>query len=121
MRQPHLATSWIRRVTIVAVALAVALTLFMPGQAYASGTGRSGPTRWNNPQAYHRPAQPAHVKPVRPQWHSYCVQRGDTLSGIARRYGVSVQALAQANHLRNPHRIYAGQTLWIPTAAHAWR
>lgn len=44
----------------------------------------------------------------------YRVRRGDTLSGIARRYGTSVQALAWANHLRNPHRIYAGQVLYIP-------
>lgn len=125
MRQPHLATHWIRRVTVVAVALAVALTLFMPGQASASGYGRSGSPRWHGPQtypqAYHRPAKPAQVQPVRPQAHTYCVQRGDTLSGIARRFGVSVQSLASANRLRNPHRIYAGQALWIPAPAHHWR
>ena len=45
----------------------------------------------------------------------YTVQRGDTLSGIARWYGVSVHALAQANHIANPNRIYAGQTLCIPS------
>ena len=45
----------------------------------------------------------------------YTVQRGDTLSGIARWYGVSVHALAQANHISNPNRIYAGQTLCIPS------
>ena len=45
----------------------------------------------------------------------YMVQRGDTLSGIARWYGVSVHALAQANHIANPNRIYAGQTLCIPS------
>ena len=44
----------------------------------------------------------------------YTVQRGDTLSSIARWYGVSVHALAQANHISNPNRIYAGQTLCIP-------
>lgn len=113
MRQPHLATYWIRRVTFVAVALAVALTLFTPGQAYASG--RPGSPRW------HGPTQPAQVQPVRPQWRTYCVQRGDTLSGIARRFGVSVQAMAQANRIHNPHRIYAGQVLWIPSPAHHWR
>ena len=45
----------------------------------------------------------------------YTVQRGDTLSGIARWYGVPVHALAQANHIANPNRIYAGQTLCIPS------
>ena len=45
----------------------------------------------------------------------YRVRRGDTLSAVARYYGVSVQSLAYANGLRNPHRIYAGQVLYIPT------
>ncbi len=48
----------------------------------------------------------------------YQVHRGDTLSGIARRYGVSAQALAHANGLRNPHRIYAGQRLHIPSSGY---
>ena len=47
----------------------------------------------------------------------YTVQHGDTLSGIARWYGVSVHALAQANHISNPNRIFAGQTLCIPSWA----
>ena len=45
----------------------------------------------------------------------YTVQPGDTLSGIARWYGVFVHALAHANHIANPNRIYAGQTLCIPS------
>lgn len=44
----------------------------------------------------------------------YIVQRGDTLASIARRYGVSVAALQQANTLRNPDIIWAGQRLVIP-------
>ena len=39
----------------------------------------------------------------------YTVQRGDTLSGIARRYGVTVQYLAKLNGIRNPNLIYPGQ------------
>ena len=45
----------------------------------------------------------------------YTVQPGDTLSGIARWYGVPVHALAQANHISNPNLIFAGQTLCIPS------
>lgn len=45
----------------------------------------------------------------------YVVQRGDTLSAIARAYGVSVKTLAAYNGLANPNRIYVGQTLYIPT------
>ena len=47
----------------------------------------------------------------------YTVQRGDTLSGIARWYGVPVHALAQANHIANPNLIFAGQTLCIPSGS----
>lgn len=44
----------------------------------------------------------------------YTVQRGDTLSKIAARYGVTVSAIARANHITNVNRIYVGQHLVIP-------
>lgn len=44
----------------------------------------------------------------------HIVQRGDTLTGIARWFGVSVYELAAANNLANPSRIYVGQRLCIP-------
>lgn len=44
----------------------------------------------------------------------HVVRRGDTLSKLARYYHTSVQALVRANHIRNPNRIYVGQTLCIP-------
>lgn len=46
---------------------------------------------------------------------TYTVQRGDTLSAIASRYGTTVQELADINHLANPNLIYPGQTLRILT------
>jgi LysM repeat protein len=45
---------------------------------------------------------------------TYVVQRGDTLNQIARRFGVSVQALASANNISIMATIYAGQQLVIP-------
>jgi len=45
----------------------------------------------------------------------YIVQRGDTLYGIALRYGVTFTAIAQANGLTNINLIYVGQRLIIPT------
>jgi membrane-bound lytic murein transglycosylase D len=43
----------------------------------------------------------------------YQVQAGDTLSFIAKRFGVSEEALVQANGLSNRHRISAGQVLRV--------
>jgi putative chitinase len=47
-------------------------------------------------------------------WQIYIVQPGDTLSGIAWRFGTTVWAIAQANGIWNPHLIYIGQRLYIP-------
>jgi murein DD-endopeptidase MepM/ murein hydrolase activator NlpD len=49
----------------------------------------------------------------------HVVQRGETLSRIAARYGTTVAAIATANGIANPSRIYAGQTLVIPGASTA--
>jgi LysM repeat protein len=45
----------------------------------------------------------------------YIVQRGDTLSRIAARFGVTVQAIVAANPGINPNLIFVGQRLVIPT------
>lgn len=45
---------------------------------------------------------------------TYTVQRGDTLSVIARRYGITVNQLAQANNISNVNLIRVGQVLRIP-------
>lgn len=44
----------------------------------------------------------------------YEVQSGDTLSKIARSFGVSLGALMAANGITNPDLVQAGQTLQIP-------
>src|SRR5437762_13218805 len=46
---------------------------------------------------------------------TYLVQPGDTISGIAARYGTTVDAIVTANNLPNRSTIYTGQTLTIPT------
>jgi LysM repeat protein len=45
----------------------------------------------------------------------HTVKQGETLSSIARRYGTTWQAIAQANNLQNPNQIYVGQKLKIPS------
>ncbi len=47
-------------------------------------------------------------------WDTYRVRRGDTLSSISARFGVSVAELAKANRLSDPNCILEGQELRIP-------
>jgi hypothetical protein len=44
-----------------------------------------------------------------PPWNS-------TLSGIAKRYGTTVEALQKINNIKNPNIIYTGQKIWIDPA-----
>ena len=46
---------------------------------------------------------------------TYTVRRGDTLDGIARRFGTSTRRIASLNGIRNRHRIMPGQRLQVPT------
>jgi N-acetylmuramoyl-L-alanine amidase len=48
---------------------------------------------------------------------THVVARGETLSGIAVRYGVRSSAIAAANNITNPNAIRAGQRLTIPGGA----
>lgn len=44
----------------------------------------------------------------------YTVRQGETLSGIAGKWGISVQSLIAANNIRPPYTIYVGQQLSVP-------
>lgn len=44
----------------------------------------------------------------------YKIKKGDTLSGIAKKYGTSVTELAKLNNISNPNLIYAGNTIKLP-------
>jgi murein DD-endopeptidase MepM/ murein hydrolase activator NlpD len=50
---------------------------------------------------------------------TYTVRTGDTMSGIARAMGVSVDALAAANDMRPPYALRGGQVLQRPDPASA--
>ena len=47
---------------------------------------------------------------------TYTLRWGDTLGGVARRFGVSTGALAAANGIGDPNRVREGQVLRIPDA-----
>lgn len=47
----------------------------------------------------------------------YTVQRGDTLSGIAHKYGTTVAKLVELNNIKNPNLITVGQKITIKEAS----
>ena len=59
-------------------------------------------------------SQSTAVAAVVSQDGSYTVRRGDTVSLIAARYGVTERALLSVNGIQDPHRIYPGQQLTMP-------
>ncbi|MGQ9683755.1 MAG: LysM peptidoglycan-binding domain-containing protein [Anaerolineae bacterium] len=58
----------------------------------------------------------AAVPAARADGHTFCyvVQRGDTLTRIAARFGVTVHSILALNCIRNPNLIFPGQVLLIP-------
>lgn len=82
------------RLRLIVVAVLAILALALPTVAFAAPA---------ESPSYHGSCSAIHV--VRP---------GQTLSGIAAAYGVTVQALMQANNIWNPNHIFVGQKLCIP-------
>jgi len=82
-----------------------------PSQIYPGQVIHIPPAGWKAP--WQQPvATPASAPATQ-----YTVGGGDTLSGIAARYGVSVDQLAQANGIADRNRIMPGQVLRIPAGA----
>ena len=52
---------------------------------------------------------------AKPSYTEYVVKKGDTLSGIAKRYNTNYQTLAQYNRIADPNKIYIGQQIKIPS------
>ena len=59
------------------------------------------------------------AQPTPTSAQTYTVVSGDTLSGIANRFGTSYQALAALNGIADPNKIYPGQVLKISGSAPA--
>lgn len=57
--------------------------------------------------------------PSAPTTTTYVVARGDTLSGIAKKFGTTVSAVVAANGLGDPNRIVVGRSLTISGATSA--
>jgi LysM repeat protein len=76
-----------------------------------SSAPSSGPT----PTTAAPPAATATATKPATSGQKYVVQAGDTLSDIAEKFGVTVQALIDANKLENPNLLLPGQELIIPS------
>ena len=44
----------------------------------------------------------------------YVIEKGDTVEGIAERFGTTVKILCELNNIYNPHLIYPGNKLLVP-------
>ncbi len=60
------------------------------------------------------PTSPVIEPTPSPESLAYVVREGDTLSGIAYAFGVSIDTLLEANDLADPNLLHPGQTLLIP-------
>ncbi len=109
-----------------------------PAQAQRSGHLGTGPSAPESQAAPARPvvlatptprldtARPTAVTPTTPTttgrrstptaYRQYTVRRGETMIQIARRYGISLRALTQANPSINPDRLRVGQVVRIPAS-----
>ncbi len=76
-------------------------TLILPGAAAMTPASEPGP-------AVEIAAAPVEMTP---RYHT--VARGEILSQIAQRYGMTPDQLAQLNNITNPNLIYAGQQLFV--------
>lgn len=69
-------------------------------------------TMANAPAKSHQEIKPVPQK--QPDYTSYTIRQGDTLSSIARRYGTTANEIAQYNNLANKDALRIGQKLKIP-------
>ena len=83
--------------------------------ALAACAGSSKPSTGKSRR--HKPVAPTSTTTTTRPPINYTVKRGDTLTSLARFFGVSIATLASTNHLSTTATLTAGQMLVIPPRA----
>jgi LysM repeat protein len=88
-----------------------------PTPAATATPTATAPSATASPVATAQPSAPPTPTPVpvaTPRPTTYKVRSGDSLSGIAAKFGISAAALAKLNKITNPSLIRVGQVLTLP-------
>jgi LysM repeat protein len=105
------------RIAVLAAALAVAaIALFFLPALLGIGGGNDDPAASPSPTAAVATATPEPTPIPEPTPQLYVIKEGDTLSGIARQFGLTLDELLAANEetIENPDRIAVGDEIIIP-------
>lgn len=107
--------TWIaRRYGVSVGAVVTANGLSDPGRIYG---GQQLIIPGSTPAPTAAPVFSAPAAPAPAVAQTHVIQRGETLIGIARRYGVSVADIAAANGIADASRIFGGQPITIPAGS----
>lgn len=87
----------------------LALTLFLVPAAQIFGESSSVQIANNRPSGLKK-----NYSPGSSSYFYHTVKKGENLSTIAKKYGVSVQVVKAQNPLKNPNKLYVGSKLKIP-------
>ena len=108
----------IPRLGVLAGAIAIAaLALFMLPALLGIGSG--GPNASPSPSTPIATATPEPTTPPAPTPQVYVIKQGDTLSKVAKRFGITLDELLAANKdtIKNPDKIAIGDEIIIPPPA----
>jgi LysM repeat protein len=100
-------------VALAAVGLALAALLLFLLPTFLFGGGDGGPSPTPSVSVDPTPSPEPTPSPS-PTPLTYTVRSGDTMSGIAREFGLTVEQVACANGIDDPNRLSVGQILVIP-------